>query len=57
MDRATLRLELIRIAHHPAQNVETTLEIARGYEAAFDDLKLDGADAPAPAKPQKPAKA
>jgi hypothetical protein len=55
MDRVTLRLELLRIAHHPAQNYETTLEIARGFETAFDDLKLEGADA-APTKPQKPAK-
>lgn len=51
MDRATLRLELIRIAHHPAQSFETTLEIVRGYEAAFDDLKIDGVEAPASPKP------
>lgn len=58
MTRAELRLELIRIAHHPAQSDTVTLDIARRYEEAFADLILEAGGAErAPALPRKAAKA
>ena len=48
MTRVQLRLELIRIAHHPAQSDKLTLEIAKRYEEAFADIPLEGEGEPAP---------
>lgn len=54
MTRVELRLELMRIAHHPAQGTETTLEIVRQLEQGFADLTLDNE---APPKPEPKSKA
>ncbi|GIK48026.1 MAG: hypothetical protein BroJett013_07230 [Alphaproteobacteria bacterium] len=43
MNRAELRLELLRITHHHGRSHTQCLEIARDYEAQyFADVKLDG---------------
>lgn len=39
--KALLRIELLKIAHHHAQGVETTLQIARELEQFFDDVVID----------------
>ena len=59
MDRAQLRLELLRIVHHTHQSHALTLEIVDHYEKAFAGLVTEpewkGAEAPAPApKPRTP---
>lgn len=54
MTRAELLLGLLRIAHHPAQGDNTTLEIAERWLARFDDLGLT--EKAEPPKREKPAK-
>ncbi len=53
MDRATLRLELFKIAHHHAQSHQVTIDIVGYYEAAFADLALDGEGAERAAEPAR----
>lgn len=57
MNRAQLRLELLRIVHHTHQAHTLTLEIVEHYEKAFDADNLiepEGKGAEAPATPTTP---
>lgn len=53
MTRLELRLELVRIVHHPNQSDTLTAEIVRKYEASLFNELLD--EPPTEAKPA-PAK-